>query len=78
MKINRTELLCSLGRQTAIALISGTEKVMYKHGVWNSYEEKRTDEVIKRIENSGYGADVTINHETGVYYVCTPANADMW
>lgn len=78
MIINKTELLCSLGRKTAIDLIWETETVMYKHGVWNSYEETRTDEVIKRIENSGYGADVKIDYNTGMYYVCTPTASDMW
>jgi len=78
MKINNTELLCSLGRKEAIDLIRETETVMYKHGVWNSYEKKSTEDVIRKIEASGYGADVRINYGTGVYYVCTPAQADMW
>lgn len=78
MKINNTELLCSLGRKEAIDFICETETVMYKHGVWNSYEKKSTKEVIGKIERSRYGADVKIDYTTGVYYVCTPAQADMW
>ena len=78
MKINGTELLCSLGRKSAIDLIKDTETVMYKHGVWNSYKEERTADVIKKIERSEYGADVVLDHNTGKFRVCTPTRSDMW
>ena len=51
---------------------------MYKHGVWNSYEEERTADVIKKIERSEYGADVILDHNTGKFRVCMPTRSDMW
>ena len=49
------ESICALAYQKAVDAIDGTEKVYFKHGCWNPYELKPTEEVKKRIMNSGYG-----------------------
>lgn len=69
--------ICRLGYKKAIEAISGTEKAYYKHGVWNQYNLRNTEDVIKSIEQSGYGADVELD-ENGIYYVSIPCDADMW
>ena len=33
--------ICSLQFDEAIEAIKGTEKVMYRHGVWNDYQERK-------------------------------------
>lgn len=70
--------ICRLRRSEAIEAIKNTETVMYKHGVWNPYYERKTAVVIKSIENSGYGAEVRFDEETGKYYVSIPCDSDMW
>lgn len=70
--------ICRLGFKEAVEAISGTEKVMYKHGVWNKYELRNTKDAVRNIMNSGYGADVYYNKETDMYYVEIPCDADMW
>lgn len=70
--------ICSLAKNKAIEAIKGRDTVMYKHGVWNRYGETPVAEVIRRINGSGYGADVDYDADTDTMYVCTPANADMW
>ena len=76
--MKKKEMLCKLGRELAISLIHDVPTVQYKNGVWNQYEERPTDYVTERIRNSGFGADVWLNYETGTYYVCTPVRSDMW
>ncbi len=70
--------ICSLQFDEAIEAIKGTEKVMYKHGVWNDYQERKTEDVVKSIRNSGYGADVRYDETKDVFYVSIPADCDMW
>ena len=72
------KIICELRFSEAIEAIKGTDTVMYKHGVWNPYEKRKTEKVIKSIENSGYGADVKYNEETNQYYVSIPCDSDMW
>lgn len=72
------ETLCKLSKDKACQLIENTDTVMYKSGVWNKYSECKTSDVMNWIRSSGWGADVRIDKETGVYYVCTPTASDMW
>lgn len=72
------ETLCKLQKERAIQIIENAESVMYKSGVWNQYEVRKTSEVIESIKRSGYGADVKRDKDTGVFYVCTPTASDMW
>lgn len=62
--------------------------VKYKSGVWNSYEQIEVTDAIKRVNNSGYGADITIEYDDrwadgyadgkcSVYLSC-PCDSDMW
>ena len=51
---------------------------MNKHGVWNDYQERKTEDVVKSIRNSGYGADVRYDETKDVFYVSIPADCDMW
>ena len=62
--------------------------VYYKRGVWNQYELMNVNEAIKRVNDSGYGADITIEYDEQwangyvdgkckVYLSC-PCNSDMW
>ena len=71
------EKIVDLGFDEAVKAISGTETVMYRHGVWNSYKEMSTEEAIEHIKKSGYGADIR-KDEDGIYYVSIPCDADMW
>ena len=70
--------LCVLQREGAIEAIKGTDTVHYKHGVWNPYKIVSTEYAIKAIDESGYGADVSIEEETGELYVAVPCDSDMW
>ena len=72
------QTICSLAFEPAINAIKDTETVMYKHGVWNKFYERKTSEVIESIKKSGYGADVSYNEAKGIYYVSIPCDADMW
>lgn len=75
--MNERTLICKLGRQEAIDIISGTERVHYRHGVWNEYYMRDTAAVIESIRSSGYGADV-FRDKAGAYYVSIPCDSDMW
>lgn len=70
--------ICKLGRKEAIEAIQNRETVMFKSGVWNKYERQPIGYVEKRIQNSGYGADVTVETDTGEMFVCCPSASDMW
>lgn len=70
------EQLCSLQFAKAVELIKDRQQVYYKHGVWNQYERKNTADVISKIQNSGYGADV--REKDGELYVSIPSDGDMW
>ncbi len=72
------KMVCSLKYEEAIEAIKGTKTVMYKHGVWNEYTECNTEEAIKHIRNSGYGADVRYDDEKKMFFVSVPADCDMW
>lgn len=71
------EKLCTLGFKTAVDIIDGTERVYYKHGVWNKYKLTDTEIVKKSIMNSGYGADI-YKGENESLYVSIPSDSDMW
>ena len=62
--------------------------VNYKSGVWNPYKLLYVNDAIERVNNSGYGADITIEYddrwadgytdgECKVYLSC-PCESDMW
>ena len=70
--------ICRLSFKEAAEAIKGTKQVYCKHGVWNPYELRNTEAVIKSIMNSGYGADVDRDDESGMYYVEIPSAGDMW
>ncbi len=70
--------VCSLQFEKAIEAIKDTKTVMYTHGVWNPYYERKTEDVIKSIQRSGYGADVDRDDATGQLYVSIPSEGDMW
>ena len=72
------QTICSLAFEPAIDAIKDAESVMYKHGVWNKFYERKTSEVIESIKKSGYGADVSYNEAKRIYYVSIPCDADMW
>lgn len=73
----RTRIV-DLGFKKAVEAIDGTEYVYYKHGVWNPYELRKTDDVKKSIMESGYGADIYKDEDTGMFYVSIPSAGDMW
>lgn len=58
IKIPNYKRIIVLGREKAVDAIKDTDTVMYRHGVWNEYYKTKTENAIKSIENSGYGADV--------------------
>lgn len=70
--------ICSLKFKEAIEAIKDTKTVMYKHGVWNEFEERKTEDAINSIQKSGYGADVWYNEEKKMFFVSVPADCDMW
>ena len=70
------KMVCSLKYEEAVEAIKGTKTVMYKHGVWNKYTECSTEEAIKHIRNSGYGADVRYDDEKKMFFVSVPADCD--
>lgn len=70
------EQLCSLQFAKAVELIKDRQQVYYKYGVWNQYKRKNTADVISKIQNSGYGADV--REKDGELYVSIPSDGDMW
>ena len=41
--------IVKLGFDSAVKAIDGTKTVMYKHGVWNPYYERNTEDVKKSI-----------------------------
>ena len=70
--------ICTLQFQIAVDAIKHTKTVMYKHGVWNKYAERPTEDVIESIQKSGYGADVRYDEGADRYFVSIPCDADMW
>lgn len=70
--------ICTLQKERAVAAVKDAKEVMYRHGVWNSYEKISTESAIKSIRNSGYGADVSYDDKADMYYVSVPCDADMW
>ena len=60
----------------------------YKRGVWNSYEKIPTSVAVEKVNNSGYGADISIKYDErwengytdGVceLYLSCPCDSDMW
>mgnify|MGYP001850902232 FL=1 len=70
--------ICTLQFQKAVDAIKHTKTVMYKHGVWNEYYMRKTEDVIKSIQDSGYGADVRYDENSDRYFVSVPCDADMW
>ena len=71
--------LVFLQREAAVEAIKGTETVMYRNGVWNSYERRKTDEVVNIIidpVSCGWGADVYADDDE--MYVSIPNRSDMW
>ena len=62
----------------AIEMVKERESVYWKSGVWNEYK-KRTDidEVIKNINNAGYGVDVYVD-DNGDLYISRPSDGDMF
>lgn len=77
IKIPKYERIIMLGREKAIDAIKDADTVMYRHGVWNEYYKTKTENAIKSIENSGYGADV-YRDGNGILYVSVPCERDMW
>lgn len=57
--------------------IGDVDKVYYKSGVWNNYQLKNTEDVLKSVDNSSYGGDLR-QDENGNYYVCCPSYCDMF
>jgi len=70
--------VCNLSYDDAIESIKNTKEVYFKSGVWNSYELRNTENVIRSIRNSSFGADVRFEKNSQMYYVCTPSNGDMF
>lgn len=74
----RLKSIHQLKIQEVIDAISDSDTVFYCHGVWNPYKLTDTKAVIESIKKSGYGADLHLDEKAGVYYVCVPADCDMW
>lgn len=70
------ERIVTLSYDKAVEVIKYSSTVLYRRGVWNPWEEINIDEAIKRINNSGYGADVF--KQDGKLYVSCPVDSDMW
>jgi len=70
--------IVDLGFDDAIKAIENQKTVMFRSGVWNSYNLVTTEYAIQRIKNSGYGADVFYDDADGRYYVSIPSSGDMW
>ena len=71
-------LLHTLKYREVIEAISSSDKVYYRHGVWNSYTLKDAEYVKKAILKSGYGADLRRSGSDGMFYVSIPSDGDMW
>ena len=69
--------IVSLGFQEAVEKIKGTKFVMYRSGVWNSYAQIPTENAIKGIMGSGYGADIYVGDDN-TFFVSIPCASDMW
>ena len=70
--------IVTLGKDKAIEKIENENTVYLRHGVWNKYELSGVSEVIERIKNSGYGADIYYNDDNRMFYVSIPCDSDMW
>ena len=70
--------IVDLGFDKAIKAIESQKTVMFRSGVWNNYNLVTSEYAIQRIKNSGYGADVSYDEKTGIYYVSIPSSGDMW
>ena len=51
--------------------------VYLKRGLGNDYKLISTDDAMKVIESSGYGAGVKVD-DAGMLYVSVPCMADLW
>ena len=71
------KLICTLQRQKAIDLITGSMRVFCRYGVWNEYRKIPTERAIEAIKKSGYGADI-YQDGSGQFYVSVPCDSDMW
>ena len=70
--------ICELSFKDAVNIIKDTKQVYFRKGIWNPYKLVDTSYAIDRINRSGYGADVYLNDEDGMYYVSCPCSSDMW
>lgn len=69
--------IVSLGFQEAVEKIKDTKFVMYRSGVWNGYAQIPTENAIKGIMSSGYGADIYVGDDN-TFFVSIPCTSDMW
>lgn len=69
--------IVSLGREKAVDAIKAFDAVEYQASCWSERHIVGVEYVIKRIMNSGYGADVW-EKDDGTLLVCTPSASDMW
>lgn len=77
-KVPKYERVITLGLTDAIDSIHLEDSVYLRHGVWNNYELADTEDAIKSIKGSDYGADVYFCDSNGKYYVSIPNSSDMW
>jgi hypothetical protein len=70
------ERIVSLSYDKAIEAIKDAEKVLFRRGVWNPWEEVSADDAVKGIKDSSYGSDVYWQDER--LYVSCPVGSDMW
>jgi len=70
------ERIVSLSYDKAVEAIEDTSTVLFRRGVWNPWNEIDTKDAIKRIKNSGYGADIF--KQNGILCVSCPVDSDMW
>lgn len=62
---------------SAVNAIRRASFVYLKRGLGNDYKLISTDDAMKVIENSGYGAGVKVD-DAGMLYVNVPCMADLW
>lgn len=78
IEVPKYKRVITLGVDSAIDTIHLEDSVYLRHGVWNDYELSDTEDAIKSIKGSGYGADIYFCEGNGKYYVSIPNNSDMW